>query len=403
MIDDQRWSRAARWFSLSLFCAAALWLVALAWPVASTHAAPPLQDATPTPVAPVMVSNEACLACHANASTLKLPSGEDLYLGIDAEHYARSVHGSGGYLCTQCHTTISSYPHAPLQAQNLRDVAIQNYELCKTCHADKYELSIDSTHQKALRAGNREAAVCSDCHDPHTQERILDPKTNQTLPSAHLLIPQTCARCHSAIYDQYKQSVHGLALVDEKNPDVPTCIDCHGVHKIADPTSAAFRLNSPSICAKCHTDAAMMAKYGISTAVLTTYLADFHGSTVTLFEKQTPDQLTNKPVCIDCHGFHDIKKASDPEKGLQVRQNLLVKCQSCHPDANANFSEAWLSHYTPNREKYPIVYYVNLFYQIVIPTVIGGMVVFVAGDAGRRLLNKRRQTRPPTSAGEKKA
>ncbi len=403
MIDDQRWSRAARWFSLSLFCAAALWLVALAWPVASTHAAPPLQDATPTPVAPVMVSNEACLACHANASTLKLPSGEDLYLGIDAEHYARSVHGSGGYLCTQCHTTISSYPHAPLQAQNLRDVAIQNYELCKTCHADKYELSMDSTHQKALRAGNREAAVCSDCHDPHTQERILDPKTNQTLPSAHLLIPQTCARCHSAIYDQYKQSVHGLALVDEKNPDVPTCIDCHGVHKIADPTSAAFRLNSPSICAKCHTDAAMMAKYGISTAVLTTYLADFHGSTVTLFEKQTPDQLTNKPVCIDCHGFHDIKKASDPEKGLQVRQNLLVKCQSCHPDANANFSEAWLSHYTPNREKYPIVYYVNLFYQIVIPTVIGGMVVFVAGDAGRRLLNKRRQTRPPTSAGEKKA
>ena len=403
MIDDQRWSRAARWFSLSLFCAAALWLVALAWPVASTHAAPPLQDATPTPVAPVMVSNEACLACHANASTLKLPSGEDLYLGIDAEHYARSVHGSGGYLCTQCHTTISSYPHAPLQAQNLRDVAIQNYELCKPCHADKYELSMDSTHQKALRAGNREAAVCSDCHDPHTQERILDPKTNQTLPSAHLLIPQTCARCHSAIYDQYKQSVHGLALVDEKNPDVPTCIDCHGVHKIADPTSAAFRLNSPSICAKCHTDAAMMAKYGISTAVLTTYLADFHGSTVTLFEKQTPDQLTNKPVCIDCHGFHDIKKASDPEKGLQVRQNLLVKCQSCHPDANANFSEAWLSHYTPNREKYPIVYYVNLFYQIVIPTVIGGMVVFVAGDAGRRLLNKRRQTRPPTSAGEKKA
>ncbi len=403
MIDDQRWSSAARGFSLSLFCAAALWLAALSWPVALAHAAPPLQDATPTPVAPVTASNEACLACHANASTLKLPSGEDLYLGIDAEHYARSVHGSGGYLCTQCHTTISSYPHPPLQAQNLRDVAIQNYELCKTCHADKYELSMDSTHQKALRAGNREAAVCSDCHDPHTQERILDPKTKQTLPSAHLLIPQTCARCHSAIYDQYKQSVHGLALVDEKNPDVPTCIDCHGVHKIADPTSAAFRLNSPSICAKCHTDAAMMAKYGISTAVLTTYLADFHGSTVTLFEKQTPDQVTNKPVCIDCHGFHDIKKANDPEKGLQVRQNLLVKCQGCHPDANANFSEAWLSHYTPNREKYPIVYYVNLFYRIVIPTVIGGMVVFVAGDAGRRLLNKRRQTRPPTSAGEKKA
>ena len=206
-------------------------------------------------------------------------------------------------------------------------------------------------------------------------------------------------RCHSAVYDQYKQSVHGKALVDAQNLDVPTCIDCHGVHKIVDPTSAAFRLNSPSICAKCHTDAVKMAKYGISTQVLNTYLADFHGSTVTLFEKQAPDQVTNKPVCIDCHGFHDIKKASDPQKGLQVRANLLAKCKSCHPDASANFSEAWLSHYTPDREKYPVVYYVNLFYQIVIPTVIGGMIVFVAGDTGRRFLNKRR--RPST--GEKKA
>lgn len=69
MIDDQRWSSAARGFSLSLFCAAALWLAALSWPVALAHAAPPLQDATPTPVAPVTASNEACLACHANAST----------------------------------------------------------------------------------------------------------------------------------------------------------------------------------------------------------------------------------------------------------------------------------------------------------------------------------------------
>ena len=350
-----------------------------------------------------MVSNETCLACHATATTTKLPSGEGLYLGIVPDRYALLVHGSGGYLCTQCHTTISSYPHPPLQAQDLREVAIRNYELCKTCHADKYELSKDSVHQTALQAGNRQAAVCADCHDPHAQERILDQKTHQPLPDAHLAIPQTCATCHNTIYEQYKTSVHGAALVDAQNPDVPTCIDCHGVHGIADPTSATFRLNSPSVCAKCHTDAAKMDKYGISTQVMNTYLADFHGSTVTLFEKQAPDQLTNKPVCIDCHGFHDIKQASDPQKGLHVRENLVAQCQSCHPDANANFSEAWLSHYTPDREKYPIVYYVNLFYQIVIPTLIGGMVLFAVGDAGRRFLNRRRISTPPAAKGEKGA
>ena len=34
---------------------------------------------------------------------------------------------------------------------------------------------------------------------------------------------------------QYRESVHGDALV-HGNPDVPTCIDCHGVHDIPDPT-----------------------------------------------------------------------------------------------------------------------------------------------------------------------
>ena len=78
---------------------------------------------------------------------------------------------------------------------------------------------------------------------------------------------------------------------------MPTCIDCHGVHNIGDPTTAEFRLKSPEMCAKCHTDPAIMDKYGISTQVLNTYVADFHGTTVTLFEKQSPDAETNKPVC----------------------------------------------------------------------------------------------------------
>ena len=50
-----------------------------------------------------------------------------------------------------------------------------------------------------------------------------------------------------------------------------------------------------------------MQKYGISTEVFNTYVADFHGTTVTLFERQHPDQPTNKAVCTDCHGVHDIQ------------------------------------------------------------------------------------------------
>jgi hypothetical protein len=133
-----------------------------------------------------------------------------------------------------------------------------------------------------------------------------------------------------------------------------------------------------------------MNKYGISTQVLNTYVADFHGTTVTLFEKQSPDQATNKPVCFDCHGVHDIKRVDDPVYGLQMKQTLLLACQRCHPDANLNFPDAWMSHYIPSPSHFPVVYYVNLFYKFFIPGVIGSMGIYVISDIVRRLLNRSR-------------
>ena len=163
-----------------------------------------------------------------------------------------------------------------------------------------------------------------------------------------MAVPRTCARCHEAIYAQYEKSAHGAALLGEGNPDVPTCIDCHTVHSTPDPRTARFRVNSPQICARCHTDAKKMKRYGLSTAVLQTYVADFHGSTVTLFQKNHPGQQTNKPVCFSCHGVHDIPHAADPEKGLRTKANLLKACQGCHPDATASFPDAWMSHFAPD-------------------------------------------------------
>jgi hypothetical protein len=342
------------------------------------------------------VSNDYCLECHGRPDQVRtLPSGESLYLTIDPQLYADSAHGAGGYACVQCHTDITTYPHPESKAQDRRDVTLQMYPACQQCHSGNYERAQDSVHQAALDkalqgepGGNRNAAVCSDCHNPHTQRRLTDRSSGRLLSSAHVQIPQTCARCHSAIYDQYKQSVHGQALLDFINPDVPTCVDCHGVHNIGDPTTAEFRLNSPQLCARCHTDPAIMGKYDISTDVLNTYLADFHGTTWTLFQKQSPDQITNKPVCIDCHGVHNIARPDDPQRGLEIKENVLEACRQCHPDATTNFPEAWLSHYAPSPEKNPLVYYVNVFYQIFIPTVIGGMLVFVVSDIARRWLNR---------------
>jgi len=328
---------------------------------------------------PALVENQACLGCHSSKDlSMKLPSGETLSLYTDEAAFNQSVHGKQAQRCTACHTNLTGYPHPPFVGYDTRDLSLQLYTTCRQCHDKVYQQTIDSIHAKDLAGGIRNAPICTDCHTAHN---VRDPNNPRSR------IPQTCQKCHSLIYDQYKSSVHGAALLDQSNPDVPTCVDCHGVHSIADPTTAAFRLKSPEICAKCHTNKALMKKYSISTNVLNTYVADFHGTTVELFEKQSPTQPTNKAVCFDCHGIHDIRGVQDPKSSV-IKENLLKTCQQCHPDATLDFPEAWMSHYDASPTQYPAVYYINLFYTILIPLTIGGMLGYILLDIARRILNR---------------
>ena len=329
------------------------------------------------------VANETCLSCHATPGMqTTLPSGEILYLTVDPEVYGHSIHGEQGYACVQCHTDISDFPHRPLEAETRRDVSLLYYKNCVRCHQDKYDATMDSVHQQALENGNQEAALCIDCHGYHDVTDPSDPRSKS---------PETCERCHSLIYAEYAESVHGSALIGEGNPDVPTCIDCHGVHNVSGPSNSDFHLFSPQLCAKCHADEELMDKYGISTNVFNSYVSDFHGTTV-IFEQQFEGQETNKPVCIDCHGVHNMHKVDEGESQV-IRENLLTTCQRCHPGATSNFTDAWLGHYEPDLNRFPAVYLVDLFYKILIPAVLGFMVLFVFGDASRRLINRRRENK----------
>lgn len=335
----------------------------------------------------IRFDNGYCLGCHGGETAgislgnIELPSGEVLDITVDRETYQFSVHGRLDMSCVLCHTNISEYPHAPIEAEGLREFTLANYAACATCHESQYSATHDSVHGAALAAGKIEAAVCTDCHGAHDV---------QPAGMRAVAIQQTCENCHFEIYTLYQDSVHGAALFDEGNIDVPTCTDCHGVHNVEGPAVAGFHLFSPQICANCHADNDLMDKYGISTDVLDTYVADFHGTTVVIFEETAPDQETNKAVCIDCHGVHNIASADNPESQT-FRENLLGTCQRCHPDATANFPTSWLSHYSPTIEKSPLVFWVNLFYRILIPATIGAMLVWVLMDLSKKLVARRRR------------
>jgi predicted CXXCH cytochrome family protein len=325
--------------------------------------------------------NGSCLGCHNNKDlSIKLASGEVLPLYVDPAVFNSSIHGAKGQTCVSCHSNISGYPHPKVTAGDRRSFQMERYTQCQTCHPEQYKDTLDSNHARALAGGNRNAAICTDCHGSHNVSDANSPRQK---------ISQTCQKCHSKVHEQYAGSVHGKALSDTSNPDVPVCTDCHGAHHQEDPTTAAFRLKSPELCAKCHANEALMRKYGLSTDVFNSYVADFHGTTVELFAKQSPDQPSNKAVCVDCHGVHDIAsvKGSSPEV---VKANLLVTCQKCHPDATTAFPDSWVGHFAPSQKYFPLVYYVNLFYLILLPLVLGGMALFVLLDLARRILNRTR-------------
>ena len=344
---------------------------------------------TPARAAPLQQtggpSNDTCLACHSQPDQI-LPLGDEqkLLVTIDNSAFQASAHGAKQVACTSCHTDITGYPHPNYNKNSLRELNVALYQAtrsaCQECHGEQTVKAMDSVHEQTLEAGNNNAATCADCHNPHYL----------TSAAGRTDVPDVCARCHSDIAAQYKTSVHGAALLDERNPDVPTCIDCHGVHDIKDPRTVQFRNAIPQLCARCHTDPSIMDKYGISTNVLSTYVADFHGTTVALFEKHAPDQATNKPVCTDCHGVHAITRPDDPQSGIALKANLLERCKRCHPDATSNFPDAWMSHYIPSPQKYPVVFYVQLFYKFFIPAVIGSMLIFVISDIIRRQIDRRK-------------
>jgi len=320
---------------------------------------------------------ETCLACHGDPSlSVTLPSGETRPLHVSLDAFRASVHGNK-LSCTDCHQDMTSVPHEARPFKTLRDFTLAYYEQCKRCHFANYTKTLDSVHFKALERRDRMAPTCVDCHGAHDIAPPHEPRVR---------ISQTCARCHQGVFDVFSKSVHGRFL--EKSDDVPGCTDCHGVHDVAGPRDGDWRKRTPDLCSNCHSNKTLMDKYGISTAVAKTYVADFHGMTASLQRSGSSDRQTSVvALCTDCHGVHDITKVDEPGSRV-LRANLVKTCARCHEGASDNFPAAWMSHYEPTWEKAPLVYGVQLFYDILIPFMVAGLLLQILLHFWRMVVNR---------------
>lgn len=313
---------------------------------------------------------DTCVGCHASdpSARMEFPDGSSLPVYVDPTAFAHSVHAER-FDCVDCHRDTTTWPHAALPHATAGDYRQDRTDICRRCHSEHVEQVEDSIHAKAKALGNPSAPTCVDCHGAHDVAPPGQPRR---------AVAELCGQCHVKQAEAFRLSVHGKGL-SEGNLDVPACTDCHGAHAIADTRAAGYHAASYTMCARCHGDKKLMAKYELSEDILTTYLDDFHGSSNHLYTQV--GYLPERPVatCGDCHGYHDVQSLADAKgQGVQaVRARAEEMCLKCHENAPDGFSDAWLAHQVPSIEAAPMVWGITWMYRILIPLMILGLVLHI--------------------------
>jgi len=297
--------------------------------------------------------------CHRENHLLK-PGESPVY-------YPDSVHGKAFLQrgvqdvakCWDCHGKHNiKKVQNPESTVNRKNIPL----ICSRCHENmsvivKYHIHAESPYQEYMQSVHGKAvfekglvsfaAVCTDCHGVHNIQGVGEP---------HLAAknPETCGKCHSLIFDEYKQSIHGREAL-KGNFDAPVCVDCHGEHTVASPQdkqSPTSKARIPDTCSACHARPEIMKKYGVPEDRIKTFIESFHGIAIGFGDKAEAN-------CSSCHGVHDIRPADDPLSKVNPA-NLAKTCgqAKCHPGMSEKIAKAKI-HRDINEKKSGAPFYVQ--------------------------------------------
>lgn len=263
----------------------------------------------------------SCFDCHTNLEGAQ---------GKPAKLFKDDIHAHRGFACADCHggdpsnddMTISMSPARGFKGKIPRTAVPQ---LCAKCHSDanlihkfKPQQRVDqlaqyvtSTHGKRLAKGDTKVANCVDCHSVHDIREVKDALS----PVHPLRLPETCARCHadeahmtpynlpSKQFQEYRTSVHWIALAKRGDLSAPSCATCHGNHGATPPAVGSVA----AVCGTCHV-----------------LMEDLYAAS------------PHKPVfaamglggCVVCHQQHGIQKPT-----TKMLEGSDGTCATCHqPD-----------------------------------------------------------------------
>jgi len=267
---------------------------------------------------------DQCYACHKEIENLPKD-----FLEID-------VHRHANLMCSSCHggdpnssdQEIAMSPSKGfIGVPKRKDIP----KFCGKCHSnidfmrvyqpriatDQVSQYYTSVHGKKLLTGDENVAECSSCHTAHSILPAKDPRSSVYA----LNVPNTCNKCHGNStlmkkynipvnqFEEYSKSVHGIALLKNKDLGAPACNNCHGNHGATPPGVASVS----HVCGTCHIS--NMEYFNATRMSKAFEEQDFHG-------------------CEQCHGNHGVQKPNDEMIGVGKES----KCIDCHTNGDEGYT-----------------------------------------------------------------
>lgn len=269
-------------------------------------------------------SESNCLECHRDFEDDDGPS----------HLFTRDIHFQKGLGCSDCHGGDPDADDMDVVRASSDFLGVPDHfevpSFCARCHSDaaymhdrnpalpvdqleKYRTSIHGI--RLFQDKDDRVANCVSCHSAH---QIGDPKMphSTTYP---LNLPHVCGSCHAdssymSNYNiptnqlaLYKQSVHGIALLENHDLGAPACNDCHGNHGAAPPGVTSLS----AVCGRCHAiEAALFTESTHYTAFLENELS----------------------MCETCHAYHGIMHPTDSLIGFE-EPGLCGDCHAADEDS----------------------------------------------------------------------
>ena len=266
---------------------------------------------------------------------------------------------------------------------------------CLTCHGNENLTEVNGegktislyVSEELVNTAAHRFIDCTTCHtaDPHDVDT----------PLTKLSLAEKCGSCHEYQYKLHQSSIHGEQLAIG-NPDVATCVDCHSTTKnphsvirVLEYNAPAYKKNIAQTCATCHSNEELMEDYGIVEKVYESYMRSFHGKAIQLGTYEAT-QL-DKATCTNCHGVHDIKSAQDPSSPVAGVANLASTCEQCHPGAGIEFAKSFLGHKEASPQNVAAAHNTELFFTILLVTVVTFAVIIVSMAIVRFSINRWRE------------